>query len=156
MQTTVAKGVAMRKFCSDPNKNAIFFIFMKVLMEKFIEYDKGDNKDHIFSIFQNFVYYSTFCYYFVYYSTNFATIVALWCEHISLKSTSHLGLPKLHVYNSTSVWGIIFLSARHYIIFNRVLHDLFDNHALTISLHYMFALQTFAQTGRKTRKHNRL
>ena len=34
MQTTVAKGVAMSKFCSDPNKNAIFFIFMKVLTEK--------------------------------------------------------------------------------------------------------------------------
>ena len=30
MQTTVAKGVAMSKFCSDLNKNAIFFIFMKV------------------------------------------------------------------------------------------------------------------------------
>ena len=52
MQTTVAKGVAMTKFCSDPNKNAIFFIFMKVLMEKIFEYDKGENKDHIFSIFQ--------------------------------------------------------------------------------------------------------
>ena len=52
MQTTVAKGVAMSKFCSDPNKNAIFFIFMKVLTEKIFEYDKGENKDHIFSIFQ--------------------------------------------------------------------------------------------------------
>ena len=52
MQTTVAKGVAMSKFCSDPNKNVIFFIFMKVLMAKIFEYDKGKNKDHIFSIFQ--------------------------------------------------------------------------------------------------------
>ena len=52
MQTTIAKGVAMSKFCSDPNKNAIFFIFMKVLREKIFEYDKGENKDHIFSIFQ--------------------------------------------------------------------------------------------------------
>ena len=52
MQTTVAKGVAMSKFCTDPNKNAIFFIFMKVLTEKIFEYDKGENKDHIFSIFQ--------------------------------------------------------------------------------------------------------
>ena len=52
MQTTVAKGVAMSKFCSDPNKNAIFFIFVKVLTEKIFEYDKGQNKDHIFSIFQ--------------------------------------------------------------------------------------------------------
>ena len=52
MQTTVAKGVAMSKFCSDPHKNAIFFIFMKVLTEKIFEYDKGQNKDHIFSIFQ--------------------------------------------------------------------------------------------------------
>ena len=52
MQTTVAKGVAMSKFCSDPNKNAIFFIFMKVLTEKIFEYDKGENKYHIFSIFQ--------------------------------------------------------------------------------------------------------
>ena len=52
MQTTVAKGVAMIKFCSDPNKNAIFFIFMEVLTEKIFEYDKGENKDHIFSIFQ--------------------------------------------------------------------------------------------------------
>ena len=50
MQTTVAKGVAMSKFCGDPNKNAIFFIFMKVLTEKIFEYDKGENKDHIFSI----------------------------------------------------------------------------------------------------------
>ena len=52
MQTTVAKGVAMSKFCSDPNKNAIFYIFMKVLREKIFECDKGENKDHIFSIFQ--------------------------------------------------------------------------------------------------------
>ena len=52
MQTTVAKGVAMSKFCSDPNKNVIFFIFKKVLREKIFEYDKGENKDHIFSIFQ--------------------------------------------------------------------------------------------------------
>ena len=52
MQTTVAKGVAMSKFCNDPNKNAIFFIFTKVLTEKIFEYDKGENKDHIFSIFQ--------------------------------------------------------------------------------------------------------
>ena len=52
MQTTVAKAVVMSKFCSDPNKNAIFFIFMKVLAEKIFEYDKGENKDHIFSIFQ--------------------------------------------------------------------------------------------------------
>ena len=52
MQTMVAKGVAMSKFCSDPNKNAIFFILMKVLTEKIFEYDKGENKDHIFSIFQ--------------------------------------------------------------------------------------------------------
>ena len=41
MQTTVAKGVAMSKFCRDPNKNAIFFIFVKVLREKIFEYDKG-------------------------------------------------------------------------------------------------------------------
>ena len=64
MQTTVAKGVAMTKFCSDPNKNAIFFIFMKVLMEKIFDYDKGENKDHIFSIFQiwqNLQFYKKFC-----------------------------------------------------------------------------------------------
>ena len=52
MQTTVAKGVAMSKFCSDPNKNAIFFISFKVLIEKIFEYDQGENKDHILSIFQ--------------------------------------------------------------------------------------------------------
>ena len=60
MQTTVAKGVAMSKFCSDPNKKAIFFIFMKVLIEKIFEYDQGENKDHIqgiFQIWQNLLFY---------------------------------------------------------------------------------------------------
>ena len=36
----VAKGVAMAKFCNDPNKNAIFLIFMNVLKVKTLEYNE--------------------------------------------------------------------------------------------------------------------
>ena len=42
----------MSKFCSDPNKNAIFFIMNVLIKKTNFEYDKEENKDHIFSTFQ--------------------------------------------------------------------------------------------------------
>ena len=51
----VAKADAMSKFHGDPDKNAIFLIFVHFSKEKISEYDEGENKDNIFSIFQNFI-----------------------------------------------------------------------------------------------------